>query len=48
MKEKKLYGDRIGYLQRRDPFAAIDIDTELDFMVAEAVFRQWGNNREKY
>jgi len=39
LKKRKLYGDRIGFLKSINKFASIDIDTEVDFFIAETAYR---------
>ena len=38
--KKSMYGDKVGFIEM-DDIAAIDIDSELDFKVAEFLYTQW-------
>ena len=46
LKKRALYGDKVGYLEM-DEIARTDIDTELDFKIAEYLYPLWVNGELK-
>jgi len=46
LKKRTLYGDKIGFLEM-DEIARVDIDTEIDFKIAEYLYPLWSNGELK-